>query len=107
MVSYGLKDELDDDSFDIPPQLPQPRKRSYPNAFPEEEGEQGGSRDELYPHISNTSIPVAVGKPQEWLVALGLRPGLVMDCLTTAFGSIKYVIVEYGGKLFNAGTLLW
>ena len=105
MVSYGLTgDEEYDSSFDTLPERPQTRKRTYPNAFPEDY-EETAARNEIYPHLDNsTSIPVAIKSPQEGLVPLGLTPSSVMDCMKTAFGWIRYAMVEYGGKFFNSGT---
>ena len=105
MVSYGLTgDEEYDSSLDTRTERPQTRKRTYPNAFPEDY-EETSARDEIYPDPdNNTSIPVAIESAQEGLVPLGLTPTSVMDCMKTAFGWIRHAVVEYGGKFFNAGS---
>lgn len=106
MVSYGLKDSDQEDSFDIPDERPQARKRTYPNAFPDEPEER--PRDEIDPYNHYNAIPVAIEQSQDRLMPLGLTPSSLMDCFKTAFGWIRYAMVEYGGKFFNAGIFnMW
>jgi hypothetical protein len=93
MGRYGLIDEGEDDSFGS---IPQTRKRTYPDAFPEE-----NSHAEIYPY--NIAIPVSIEGSQEWMLPFALTMGSVMDCFKTSLGWIRHVMVEYGGRFFTAG----
>lgn len=96
MVSYGLHE--DEDSFDSSFERPQPRKRSYPVAFPQDE-----RTEEVTPY-RNT---VGVAQSEEWLPT-GLSVQSVMECFTTALGWMRYALVEYGGKFFTSGMgIFW
>jgi hypothetical protein len=96
MVSYGLLEGDEEESIDTPPETSQTRKRTYPNAFPEEE-----DGAEQYPY--NNTIPVVIQESQEWNLPLGLTPNSLMDCFKTALRWIVHAIVDYGGKFFATG----
>jgi len=99
MGRYGLIDDTsteDDSSFEISSTLQQPRKRTYPVAFPTEEQRQ----HDIYPY---TAVPVAIEETQEWMLPLGLTSGAVMECFKTALGWVASAVLEYGGKFFTAG----
>jgi hypothetical protein len=103
MVSYGLTGEEESDSnFDTPPERPQTRKRTHPNAFPEEERSGSG----IYPYSNNNAIPIAIEESQEWMLSLGLTPSSFMDCFKTAFSLVLDATVEYGGRFFIAGIVM-
>lgn len=93
MGRYGLIDE-EDSSFDYSSSQ-NPRKRTYPVAFPTEH--------DIYPYAA---VPVAIAETQEWMLPAGLTAGAVMDCFKTALGWAGSVVVEYGGKFFAAGKSL-
>lgn len=99
MVSYGLLEGDEEESIDTLPETLQTRKRTYPNAFPDEEASA-----EIYPY--NTTIPVAIRGSQEWNLPLGLTPNSLMDCFKTALHWIVYAIANYGGKFFASGIIL-
>jgi hypothetical protein len=92
MVSYGLTEE--DESFDSLSQIPQSRKRTYPNAFPVEEPA------EFYAY---NAVPVAIEEAHEWNLPFGLTPSVLMTCFATALAWIQHATVEYGGRFFKAG----
>ena len=98
MVSYGLVN--DEDSFDTSFERPQPRKRTYPTAFPHHEE---GQQTEVYNHPYRRTGPVGVEDSQEWAAPAGLSLQTVMECFTTALGWARYAMVEYGGKFFASG----
>lgn len=93
MVSYGLLQ--DEDSFDSTVERAQPRKRTYPTAFPHDE-----HRD-LYPY-RDTGL-AAQGDSRKLILPVGTSVRTAMDCFVTALGWITYAIGEYGGKLFTSG----
>ena len=95
MVSYGLL--KDDDSFDTSFERPQPRKRTYPTAFPQDE------RAEVYPY--RNTVAIVQEESQERALPTGLSFHTVMECFTTALGWVSYAMVEFGGKFFAAGIL--
>jgi hypothetical protein len=96
MVSYGLLEGDGEESIDTLPETSQTRKRTYPNAFPDEE-----ALAEIYPY--NNTIPVAIRATQEWNLPLGLTPNFLMDCFKTTLFWIVNAIVDYGGKFFASG----
>ena|SRR5271170_2915989 len=103
MVSYGLKEgeEDTDDSFDHHPQetRAQPRKRTYPDAFLED---QESRNEEIYPYNNRNAIPMAIEEGQEWVLPTGITPSSIMDCFKTALGWA----IEYGGKFLVAGKYI-
>ena len=93
MVSYGLLQ--DEDSFDSPVERPQPRKRTYPTAFPHDE------HIDQYPY--RDTVLAAPGDSRNLLLSAGTSVRTAMDCFVAVLGWITYAIGEYGGKLFTSG----
>jgi len=106
MGKYGLLEDSDqDESFDIPPQRPLPRKRTYPDAFAYNEQDERSKAD-IHPYSNHDAVPVAIEQSEEGLMPLGLVPSSLMDCFKTALVWIRHAMVEYGGKFFNAGIFM-
>jgi len=108
MVSFRAPKDEEDSSFEDDTanfeqqqqRQPEPRKRTYPVAFPAHNEEH--SEGEQYPYRG--SVPVVLHEEgDEWVVPRGLTVRTVMECFASALGWVSMALVEYGGKLFAKG----
>ena len=106
MGAYAAPDDTEDDrSVDAVIESQRlSRKRPYPNAFVDtqrQDYDYPSSEDRQGEHAA---LPVGLNLSSKPAFPFGPTAGQLMGCLRTSVAWIRYAILEYGGKIFSAGT---